>query len=242
MDQRAQLIAACQERIGYRFKDVALLRAAMTHSSSANSRKDSNERMEFLGDAVLGLVVCHDVYNQMPESLEGDLTKVKSAVVSRRVCARVAEKLALGDVMVLGQGLESGEQLPSSLKACVLEALIAAIYLDGGLEPARDFILRHMQDEIRETIESQHQFNYKSQLQQYAQRVCRSAPQYELLDEKGPDHSKCFEVAVTVGRQRFPGAWGPSKKEAEQKAARLALEILGEVPAEAAEAEIESTT
>jgi ribonuclease-3 len=226
-------LEACQDCIAYRFTDLDLLRLALHHASSASHRRDSNERMEFLGDAVLSLIVCDFLYGRMPEALEGDMTKIKSAVVSRRTCARVALDLHLTDGLVLGQGMDAGEHLPSSLAAGTLEAVIAAIYLDGGLEPAREFIIRHMGDELTRAMCSQHQFNFKSQLQQWAQREMNATPLYELLDEKGPDHAKCFEVAVTVADRQFPSAWGPNKKEAEQKAARLALVTLGELPEEA---------
>ncbi len=229
------VLDACQQRMGYRFRDVGLLKSALRHASSADHRRDSNERMEFLGDAVLGLVICEALYERLPQALEGELTKIKSAVVSRRTCARVAAALRLTDSLVLGQGLDTGEELPQSLAAGTLEAVIAAVYLDGGLEAARKFILTHMDAELRAATESQHQFNFKSQLQQYAQRELSGSPVYELLDEKGPDHAKCFEVAVSVGVRRFPSAWGPSKKEAEQKAAQLALVALGQLPRAAVE-------
>jgi ribonuclease III len=213
----------CQRSIGYSFRDCQLLKAALTHSSFADTRKNSNERMEFLGDAVLGLVVCQALYEQLPDAMEGDLTKVKSSVVSRRTCARVADKLRLTVFLTLGQGMDGGEQLPKSLAAGTFEAVVAAIYLDGGMETARQFILKCMGSEIQAAIDSEHQSNYKSQLQQYAQRELNATPRYDLLDEQGPDHAKCFEVAVSIGAQQFPGAWGPSKKEAEQKAAEKAL-------------------
>jgi ribonuclease-3 len=232
MSKQDKALELCQKRMGYRFQDVRFLEAAMTHSSSADTRLESNERMEFLGDSVLGLVVCHHLYDRLPNSMEGDLTKIKSAVVSRRVCAQVAERLRLADTLKLGQGIENGEHLPRSLAAAVLEAVIGAIYLDGGFEAARGFILEHMGDVLQEAIDSQHQFNYKSQLQQYAQRFLNATPHYELLDEKGPDHSKCFEIAVVIGSQRFASAWGPSKKEAEQKAAKLALVSLEQLEPE----------
>jgi len=222
-------LSACEKRIGHRFRNRALLQAALTHASSAARRRDSNERMEFLGDAVLGLVVCQALYERMPEALEGEMTKIKSAVVSRRTCARVAEKLRLTDGLTLGQGMDNNDQLPSSLAAGTLEAVVAAVYLDGGLEAARQLILSHFDEEIRRCVESQHQFNYKSQLQQWAQRELNATPVYEMLVEKGPDHSKCFEVAVSIAGRQFPSAWGPSKKDAEQKAAGLALVSLGEL-------------
>lgn len=226
---------ACQQRIHYQFRDVGLLKAALTHASSADQRRDSNERMEFLGDAVLGLVVCQALYERLPDALEGDMTKIKSAVVSRRTCARVAQNLRLTQGLQLGQGMDNGDHLPRSLAAGTLEAVIAAIYLDGGLEAAQTFILRNLDSELQQAAASQNHFNNKSQLQQWAQRVMNSTPIYELLDEKGPDHAKCFEVAVSIGGRQFPSAWGPTKKEAEQKAASLALIALGELEEPAAE-------
>ena len=232
MSKSSTVLRKCQERLNYEFRDVSLLKVALTHASSADSRRDSNERLEFLGDAVLDLVICQDLYERLPEALEGDLTKIKSAVVSRRVCARVADQLRLPEALTLGQGMEPDDHLPRSLAAAVLESVIAAIYLDGGLEAARKFILTRMAEEISTATYSDHQYNFKSQLQQYAQRRLRATPVYELLDEKGPDHAKCFEIAVTVGAQQFSGAWGPNKKEAEQKAAWLALQELGAVTGE----------
>ncbi len=229
MSEPVPTLDVCQEKMQYRFHSLQLLEAALTHASSAETRDQSNERLEFLGDAVLGLVVCHALFERLPNSMEGDLTKIKSAVVSRRACARVAAELGLTNVLRCGQGMDLGEQMPRSLAAAALEAMIAAVYLDGGFEAARAFILTHMAAEIDAAVASEHQFNFKSQLQQYAQRVQGMTPQYELLDEKGPDHSKCFEVAS------FPSAWGPSKKEAEQKAAWLALIALGQISPDAAE-------
>jgi len=230
-------LEAVQKSIGYRFKNPELLKAALTHASSASRRRDSNERLEFLGDAVLGLVICQALYERMPDALEGDMTKIKSAVVSRRICARVAQDLRLTDGLTLGQGIDDAEHLPRSLAAGTFEAVIAAIYLDGGLEPAKRFILEHMADELERATSSGHHYNYKSQLQQWAQRTLNTTPQYELLDEKGPDHAKCFEVAVSVGSRQFPSAWGPTKKEAEQKAARAALIALGQLKPDAQESD-----
>ncbi len=129
-------------------------------------------------------------------------------------------------LLLLGKGMSSRTYLPSSLAAAVFESLIAAIYLDAGIDEARRFILENAGEHIRKAAESEHHRNYKSQLQQYAQRHRSITPVYELLDEQGPDHSKCFEVAVCLDGVRFPSAWGPSKKEAEQKAAYSALRQL----------------
>src|SRR5262249_22316619 len=148
---------------------------------------------------------------------EGDLTKVKSVVVSRRTCARFSKALNLGAFMFLGRGMHAHtDHVPSSILADVYESLVGAIFLDGGLEAARPFILRHLGPEIEE---AGHGGNFKSQLQQVAQREFNSTPQYIVLDEKGPDHGKCFKMAAVIGRHTYAGAWGRNKKEAEQRAA-----------------------
>lgn len=215
------------EILGYRFKDPALLTEALTHASVADDRLSSNERMEFLGDAILGFVVCEYLHNAYPELQEGDLTKIKSAVVSRRVCAKISNANNMAEMLNLGKGMTGRTGLPSSVAAAVLESLIAAIYLDGGMNEARDFILRHMVPFIQEAEESTHQQNFKSVLQQYAQRHLPCNPVYVLMDEKGPDHCKCFEVCVEVEGRRSTPAWANSKKEAEQNAALNALQELG---------------
>ena len=213
----------CQEIIGYRFQDLGLLERALTHSSAAVTRIESNERLEFLGDAVLGLVVCEQIFQHRPKLPEGEMTKIKSVVVSRQTCAQIADGLGLTDLMVIGKGISSVAAMPASLPAAVLEAIIGAVYLDGGLEAARRFVAAQTDGPIADALASEHQKNYKSLLQQYAQRMYNTTPDYEVLDEKGPEHAKCFEVAVSFRHHRFPGAWGATKKEAEQKAALAAL-------------------
>jgi ribonuclease-3 len=212
--------------LGYTFRDETLLRESMTHASSAGHRLESNERMEFLGDSILGHVVCEYLFRHYPELHEGELTKIKSAVVSRRSCAVISQKLDLVQMLNLGKGMSSRQHLPPSVQAAVLEAIIAAIYLDGGIEPVSAFILQHMEPLIKEAAESAHQQNFKSVLQQYAQRHLPANPSYILLDEKGPDHSKCFEVCVEIEGRRFSSTWGRSKKETEQHAALVALQEL----------------
>jgi ribonuclease-3 len=223
----------CQRTFDYTFRDPNYLAMALTHSSVAANRLDSNERMEFLGDAVLGLVVCQELYERFAELMEGQMTKIKSSVVSRRTCAEIAEALDVMDLMFLGKGMPGPARLPSSVSAAVLEAIIGAIFLDGGLEPARRFILAKMGPFIDEAFANEHQRNYKSVLQQHAQRRWGSTPEYQLLDEKGPDHSKCFEVGVSIAGRHFTSAWGMSKKEAEQEAALRALKEMGVVKEDA---------
>ena len=212
--------------LDHTFQSPQLLAEALTHASVADDRLRSNERMEFLGDAILGFVVCEFLYDHFPEDLEGELTKIKSSVVSRKSCAEVADSLGLTDLLRLGKGMHNRQNLPSSLAAAVYESVVAAIYLDGGLEPTRRFILKHMEPRICEAAASAHQQNFKSLLQQHAQKNLDQLPTYRLLDEKGPDHSKCFQVCVEIGGHRFGAAWASNKKEAEQRAALLALDEL----------------
>src|SRR6202521_3813646 len=129
----AGILEECQKVIGYQFRQPELLRAALTHASGANTRLASNERLEFLGDAILGLVTCEQLYHRFPEYQEGDLTKIKSVVVSRRTCARISRLLNLGDFLFLGKGMHMHTAIPASLLADVFESLVAAVYLDGGL-------------------------------------------------------------------------------------------------------------
>jgi ribonuclease III len=218
----AEILDECQDVIGYRFRQPELLRAALTHTSGANTRLASNERMEFLGDSVLGLVCCEQLYQRFPEYQEGDLTKVKSAVVSRRTCARISKKLHLGEFLFMGRGMHAQYDVPSNLLADVFESLVAAIYLDGGLDAAKKFILKYLIPEIEDAAGDGHG-NYKSILQQVAQRQYGDTPKYRVLDEQGPDHNKCFKVSAEIARHYYPAAWGANKKEAEQKAAMNAL-------------------
>lgn len=220
-------IQRIEQLLDHPFADHDLLKRALTHASLVDSRLQSNERLEFLGDSVLGLVVCSYLYDQYEDLLEGEMTKIKSTVVSRKVCAEVAAALGLDELLRLGKGMSRHAALPGSVLAAVFESLVGALYLDGGLEVARKFILRTMNPRIEEAARSGHQSNFKSVLQQTAQQMLGQTPQYVVLDEKGPDHAKCFEVAVEIGARRFASCWGPSKKQAEQDAALQALKELG---------------
>jgi len=216
----------CQEIIGYKFRDVGLLETALTHASVANDRRHSNERLEFFGDAVLGMIVCHELYLRFPHYLEGELTKIKSMLVSRRTCSRVAEKMGLAQFLQVGKGMSNQERIPDSCTAGAIESILGAIYIDGGEQAARDFIVQHIGPWLDKADAGEHQENFKSMLQQYAQHTMNTTPTYEMLDEKGPDHSKCFEVGVVISQRRFPSAWGTSKKDAEQLAAFYTLQEL----------------
>lgn len=219
----ADTVQQVQQVLDYQFKDPQFLHEAFLHSSAAGDRLESNERMEFLGDSVLSLVICDTLFQRFPGYLEGDLTKIKSRLVSRRTCAQIANQLKLPSFMQVGKGMESTRAMSGSVAAASLESVIAALYLDGGMAAAKAFILRVFEAMIVKADAEQHQENFKSLLQQYCQREHKSTPIYELLDEKGPDHNKCFEVAAVIQHHRYPGAWGVTKKEAEQQAAYKAL-------------------
>ena len=220
----------CQKIIGYEFRDISILLSALTHSSVASTRTQSNERMEFLGDSILGMIVCENLFRKYPEYLEGELTKIKSIVVSRRVCAKISRQLALDECLIVGRGMLKSA-MPRSLMSDVFEAIVAAIYLDGGIEMASRFIMEHLEPEIRLAADGHHGGNYKSSLQQVAQRELKGTPVYRLVNEFGPDHSKQFCVAAEIAGKRYTPAWGRNKKEAEQRAAGNALaELRGEDP------------
>ncbi|HLJ10783.1 MAG TPA: ribonuclease III [Planctomycetaceae bacterium] len=222
-DHSEEMLQKCEAALEYRFQNRDLLRICLTHASGANHRLASNERLEFLGDAILGAVVCETLYHRFPEETEGELTRIKSIVVSRTTCAKISETLGLPRFLLLGKGLSVNESVPMSVAAAVFESLIAGVYLDGGLEPSRRLIERVMCPEIELAGGVDHGRNYKSLLQQYAQKMLGATPVYRLLDEKGPDHSKCFKVAALIGQQTYHPAWGANKKAAEQRAAQNAL-------------------
>ena len=208
-----------EQRLNYRFRDRSLLQAALTHASGAEHRLASNERLEFLGDAILGAIVCELIYRQYPEFLEGDLTKIKSVVVSRQTCAKISEALGLEEFLILGKGMTTHPSVPSSLLADVFESLLAAMYLDGGIDATREFVLRHIGPEIESTVEGNLGGNYKSILQQLAQRQHGTTPIYQLLDEKGPSQ-QVLQGLRPGGKDAVRRSLGPQQEEAEQRGAK----------------------
>jgi len=222
-----EILRQIEQIIDYKFSDKNLLVKAFTHSSAVDDRLLSNERLEFLGDSVLAVVICQALFDNFTDYLEGDLTKIKSKLVSRETCAQISGKLGLQKFLKVGKGMVSNRALSGSLAAGVLETVIAAIHIDGGFDAARDFILRIYGSLIEQSDAEQDHGNFKSLLQQYSQEQFNATPSYMLLDEKGPDHNKCFELEVTIEDRHFPSAWGSNKKEAEQKAAFNALIELG---------------
>jgi len=224
---------ALQQAIGYRFRDRGLLEHAMTHTSRANEDVSGgvhdNESMEFLGDAVVGFVIADVLFREFPDFDEGEKSKTKAALVSTTTLARQAERLNLGEHLLLGRGEEkTGGRRKQALLADGYEALIAAIYLDGGIEHVRAFIVREFAPLLSEV--QQHGIagsqDYKSALQELLQARDQPLPEYRLVGTMGPDHRKLFQVEVVVNGEALAESTGPSKKEAEQDAARAALDKL----------------
>ncbi|HED53397.1 MAG TPA: ribonuclease III [Phycisphaerales bacterium] len=220
-------VAKVEQILGYTFNDPQLMRLALMHASVVDDRIESNERLEFLGDAVLGLITCQRIYELFPNLLEGEMTKIKSVTVSRKTCAKIARQLGLEDLIMLGKGIRGrGGALPHSLAAAALESTIAAVYLDSGLDAVCRWLVPLLDESILRAHSSGHQQNFKSVLQQYAQRQFQTTPEYILIEQKGPDHAKTFRVAVRVGGTTYDPGEGNSKKQAEQRAALLALRAL----------------
>ena len=220
-----------QRRIAYRFRDRGLLEHALTHKSraaeDASGGVADNESLEFLGDAVLGLVVAEALFRQYPRFNEGQKSKIKAAVVSTQSLARYAERLQLGEHLILGRGEEkTGGRFKQALLADTYEALIAAIYLDGGLDAAATFLLRELKDALDAGTTPGYAQDYKSALQERLQALGYPLPDYRVSGEAGPDHRKTFSVEVVVSGDVLGAASGKAKKEAEQEAARIALERL----------------
>ena len=224
-------LAVLQQILGVSFKDPSLLEQALVHSSYVNENPGvasaSNERLEFLGDAILGSVIAEKLYHDLPSVTEGEMTKLRATLVRRDTLARAARAIRLGDYLYLGKGEEAsgGQHKPVNL-AGALEAVIAAIYLDQGSATAKNFILRSFNKELQKVINRGAEVNYKSQLQELIQAREQQTPAYYVIEAKGPDHDRRFTVEVRVGDTVLGRGSGRSKKEAETEAARSALERL----------------
>jgi ribonuclease-3 len=221
-------LEALAERLGYRFQDHALLARSMAHRSwcAETTSEDPNERLEFLGDAVLGLVVTDHVYRTYADLPEGELAKVRASVVNSASLAEVAAELELGDALLLGKGedLSGGREKPSIL-ADAMEAVIGAVYIDGGWDEAAAMVMRLLGERIAEAAMGPGGQDYKTRLQELGARRFDQLPRYEVLDE-GPDHAKRFFATVHLGDRACGEGEGRSKKQAEQAAARMAWERL----------------
>ncbi|MFC1988780.1 ribonuclease III [Chloroflexota bacterium] len=226
-------LATLQQTLGVSFKDVSLLELALVHSSYLNENPGlasvSNERLEFLGDAVLGLVVAEKLYRDYPQFSEGEMTRLRAALVRREMLDRLARAIGLGDYLYLGKGEEAnkGRRKPANLSAA-LEAVIAAIFLDGGLSVARGFVLRLLGTELDKVVSQGVTVDYKSELQELTQFGEQKIPDYRVITAIGPDHGKTFTVEVRLGEAVLGTGTGKSKKAAETEAARAALERLSD--------------
>jgi ribonuclease-3 len=219
-------VEALAARLGIKFRRPALLRQAVTHKSAEQELNlPANERLEFLGDAVLGLAVATHLYRRFPELPEGDLTKMKAVAVSEPILAEIGQGLDLGSHLILSKGEEqSGGRTRASILADCLEAVLAAIYLDRGLTAARRVILGLLADKLLAIERAEHELDHKTVLQEKIQERHRTPPTYRMVEESGPDHDRTFVAEVRVGSQVLGRGVGKSKKQAEQAAAKAALD------------------
>jgi ribonuclease-3 len=222
---RAERLADLERIIGHDFADRGILVEALSHASTRQEGLGSNERMEFLGDAVLGFLVSDHLYREHPELQEGELTARRMQVVSRNWLWKIGEALRIDEFVAIGKGLSQSGGSSRRMLADAVEALLGAVYLDGGVEPARQFVVRHVLNRDADPDNGQRS-DYKSQLQHHAQRHQLGLPTYLVLEESGPEHAKVFTVRVELAGRTFAAATGRNKKEAERRAARLALEVL----------------
>jgi len=229
--ERLRKLKDIERLIGHRFKNKALLSQALTHKSYANEKDKmaygDNERLEFLGDSVLGIVISRVLYDDCPNRDEGILTRYKSQLVSGSTLSRIAKNLKIGDFLLLGKGEEaSGGRKHASNLLCALEAIIGALYLDGDLKASAKFINRVFKSEIELVKEGKGSKDYKSVLQQLALKKFKTMPSYKIISEVGPDHKKHFIVEALISGKRYGIVSGYNKKSAEQASAKEALSAL----------------
>ena len=223
------MIKDLEAAIGYTFQNITLLQNALSHSSYANERwhdsLKSNERLEFLGDSILGMVTAEYLYRNFPDRLEGDLTRMRADMVCERALASVAERIHLGEHILLGHGEQSsGGRHRDSILADAVESVIAACFLDGGMEPARQFINTFVLTEV--PVKRLRNVDYKTALQELVQQKKNQVLSYAMVGESGPDHDKQFQVEVSLNGKVVGSGIGSSKKRAEQDAARAAIESM----------------
>jgi ribonuclease-3 len=227
--ERRKELKELEKLLELRFRRIDLLDQALSHPSYVNElpevRGGHYEKLEFLGDAVLELIVSHELYETYSAYEEGDLTKLRAAVVSKPTLAKVAKKIGIDPYIRLGKGEElGGGRKRNSLLADVLEAIIGAIFLDGGLKPAREFVLRYFGEEVERLDKDQQKMDYKSILQEKTQSRFQTLPKYTVIRESGPPHDRIYEVLLTIKDEPYGIGVGRNKKEAQQNAARIALE------------------
>lgn len=229
-------ISKLEARIGYTFSDKALASAALTHSSFSNENKARgldircNERLEFLGDSVLSLIASVYLFKENHDLFEGDLTKIRAGVVCENALYEYAKAIDLGNLLMLGKGEENtGGRNRKSILSDAFEAVIAAVYLDGGFEKARDFVLPFVADAAKKLVQSGSTEDYKTLLQKFIQHNRGDILEYAVTNESGPSHNRTFEVKVSLNNNVIGGGFGYSKREAEQQAAKEALRLFGEI-------------
>jgi len=221
-----------QEILGYRFHDLSLLTLALTHRSYAGSvtnSDDSNERLEFLGDSVLGLIIAHQLFRDHPDWREGELTKVKALLVNETTLSEIGKEIGLNHhIFLSADENKSGGSERASIVSDAVESLIAAIYMDGGLDEAKKFVLEQIYSRKADVRADSSQRNYKGELLELVQGRGENMPRYDVVSQTGPDHERTFNVVVSISGRALGSGIGSSKKEAEQKAAAEALERLFE--------------
>ena len=230
----AKNLADLEKKIKIKFKDQDLLKSAFIHRSYLNEHSEeklpNNERLEFLGDAILGLVISKHLYEAYPKSPEGDLTNYRSSLVNAKTLSKAAASLALGEYLYLSKGEEgTGGRQRQYILANTFEALLGAIFLDPGLDKVTTFIENNLLIYLSEIIEKRLYKDFKSHLQEKSQELFSLTPTYKLIEEKGPDHAKTFKIAVILDKKKMSEGSGPSKQEAQQQAAKIALEKWDEI-------------
>jgi ribonuclease III len=226
--ERRKELQLFEKHTGIRFRELEFLNQAFTHRSFANElgeTGENNERLEFLGDSVLGLAVSEYLYETLPDQPEGELARIKSFVVSEASLSEIARGLRVDNFILIGKGEEySGGRSKKAILADCLEAIIGAYYLDSGFQPARRFVHQMLIPEINKVLEDRHAKDYKTLLQEYVQKRMKTYPKYRVVQKTGPDHDKTFWIEVHIGDRSFGAGKGKNKKEAEQEAARIAYE------------------
>ena len=225
----AKELLTIEQRLNYKFNDSSLLEQALTHCSYLNEHKDiakSNERLEFLGDSVLGLIISEYLYEVRPHQSEGELSSFRAKLVQAAACALYLKKLNISDYLLVARGETlHGKELSNSVLADLFEAIVAAIYLDKGLDAAKNFLFKNFASDFDQIL-NQPQDNWKTILQEFCQKIYHTSPIYEIISEKGPDHNKIFEVTVSIENKVVGTGFGKSKKLAEREAASFALKKL----------------
>ncbi len=230
--ERKKELQLFERHADIRFKELEALNQAFTHRSYANTVSETalnNERLEFLGDSVLGLVVSEYLYQSLPDQPEGELARIKSFVVSEASLSEISKRLRVDNFILIGKGEEySGGRSKKAILADALEAIIGAYFLDSGFMPARKFVHRILIPEINKVLENRHAKDYKTLLQELVQKRMRTYPRYKVVQKSGPDHDKTFTIDVVIADRSYGPGKGKNKKEAEQEAARIAYNSLQE--------------